>query len=608
MWLLPFLSGISSFAARTFYQLQIVGPEVPASGPVLLLANHPNSLLDPALVAAAAGRPVRFLAKSTLFTDPRVGLLVRGSGAIPVYRRTDDPAAAARNVDMFEAVFVELGGGAAVGVFPEGISHNQPALARLKTGSARIALGAYSRYGTTFPLIPVGLVLREKGVFRSEALVIRGEPVCWEDLRGRNIDDQEAVRELTERVDVALRAVTVNLDQWEDQPLIDCAEAVWSVEVAGGGDEVEQLRRSQTAAGVLADLRRRGDNRWMELARAVDHHRRRLQFLGLTPADLATRVDLAAGAGWTIRRLHLLGPLAILLAVTGAIIFWVPFHLTDWIVGAIRPEEDQRSTYKVLIGAMVHLSWIVFLTALTWWILGAWAAFAVLVMLPATGLAGQWVRERWRGAWSDARRYLLLRSRQDLGRQLQEEQRPWRNVYALPTRKGRRYQGRASRSTLPPERMIPTLLPATSSSLLIKAATGTAADGSIRIFIRIHTLRIASMIACSSTVTIRLTPERIMVKVSSPRLVRRPSAMVRGGSMAGWIEPAASDRAASSAAAGSAPTMEVRGEPALAARTVPLSNPPPPTGARIRSKLGISSRSSLAAVPCPAMILGSLNG
>ena len=423
MWLLPFLSGFSSFAARTFYRLQISGPEVPASGPVLLVANHPNALLDPALVAAAAGRPVRFLAKSTLFTDRRVGLLVRGSGAIPIYRRADDDAAATRNVDMFKAVFDELGSGAAVGIFPEGISHNEPALARLKTGSARIALGAYPRHGAAFPLIPVGLVLRDKGVFRSEALVIRGEPVPWDDLGGRSVEDQGAVRELTSRLEDALRAVTVNLDQWEDQPLVDCAEAVWSVEVAGGSEGVEQLKRSQTAARVLAELRRTGDKRWRELARQVNLHRRRLQLLGLTPADLDARTDLATGAGWTLRRLPLLGPPIVLLAVLSAVVFWVPFQLTDRIVATIGPGEDQRSTYKVLVGALVHLFWILLLAGMAWRFMGPWVALAVMVILPVSGLVGQWVRERWRGAWSDARRYLLLRSRRELNRQLQAEQR-----------------------------------------------------------------------------------------------------------------------------------------------------------------------------------------
>lgn len=423
MWLLPFLSGISKFAARTFYRLEIVGPEVPGRGPVLLLANHPNSLLDPALVSAAAGRAVRFLAKSTLFTDARVGLLVRGSGAIPVYRHSDDDAAATRNVDMFNAVFDELGSGAAVGIFPEGISHNQPALSRLKTGSARIALGGYSRHGAVFPLIPVGLVLREKGVFRSEALVIRGEPVPWDDLGGRSIDDQAAVRELTDRLEKALRAVTVNLEQWEDQPLIDCAEAVWSAEATGGSAGVEQLKRSQTAARVLADLRREGDPRWVELARGLNLHRRRLQLVGLTPADLAARTDLVAGASWTVRRLPLLVPPAVLMALLGAAVFWVPFRLTDRIVATIGPGEDQQSTYKVLVGALVHLIWILLLAVLAGRLLGTWVALAVLVLLPVSGLVGLWVRERWRGAWSDARRFLLLRSRRELHRQLETQQR-----------------------------------------------------------------------------------------------------------------------------------------------------------------------------------------
>jgi glycerol-3-phosphate O-acyltransferase/dihydroxyacetone phosphate acyltransferase len=423
VWLLPFLSQLSTVAARTFYRIEIVGPEVPRSGPVLLVANHPNSLLDPALVAAAADRSVRFLAKSTLFSDPRVGWLVRGSGAIPVYRRSDDPAAAAHNIDMFEAVFQALAHGAAVGIFPEGISHSQPALAQLRTGSARIALGACARHGAMFPLIPVGLLLREKGVFRSEALVIRGETVSWEDLAGRDVEDQEAVRDLTHRLESALRAVTVNLEHWEDSPLIDCAAAVWSAEMGEEGDRIEQLKRSQTAAGVLADLRRQGDGRWVELARDVDLHRRRLHRLGLTPADLDAQIDLATGARWTLRRLHLFGPPAIVLAFMGALLFWVPFHLTDGIIALIQPEEDQRSTYKILIGALAYFCWILSLAALSGWYWGGWTALAVVVVLPLWGLAGQWVRERWRGAWGDARRFFLLRSRQDLRSQLKEDQR-----------------------------------------------------------------------------------------------------------------------------------------------------------------------------------------
>jgi glycerol-3-phosphate O-acyltransferase/dihydroxyacetone phosphate acyltransferase len=55
--------------AWIFYRVDGAG-SVPPAGAVLLLPNHPNALLDPALVWATAARDVRFLAKSTLFDGP----------------------------------------------------------------------------------------------------------------------------------------------------------------------------------------------------------------------------------------------------------------------------------------------------------------------------------------------------------------------------------------------------------------------------------------------------------------------------------------------------------------------------------------------------------
>ena len=127
------------------------------------IRSYYDSLFDPVLVQVVARRPVRFLAKAPLFTDRRVGWLVRGAGAIPVYRASDDPALLDRNVDMFRAVHAALAGGDAVGIFPEGLSHSDPGLAPLRTGAARIALGV----GHAFPILPVGLVFRAKDVFRS---------------------------------------------------------------------------------------------------------------------------------------------------------------------------------------------------------------------------------------------------------------------------------------------------------------------------------------------------------------------------------------------------------------------------------------------------------
>jgi len=54
---------------------------------------------------------------------------------------------------------------------------------------------------------------------------------------------------------------------------------------------------------------------------------------------------------------------------------------------------------------------------------GPSAVLAVLLVVPVVGMAGLVIRERWRGAWIDARRFFLLRSRQDLVATLRDRQR-----------------------------------------------------------------------------------------------------------------------------------------------------------------------------------------
>lgn len=422
MWLLPFFSRLSRLAARTFYRLAIAGERVPAAGPVLLVANHPNSLLDPALVAAAAGRPARFLAKAPLFADPQVGWLVRGSGAIPVFRPEDDRAQVGRNEEMFRAAHAALAGGAAVGIFPEGVSHSEPSLAPLRTGAARIALGAAALRGGGFPIVPLGLSFREKERFRSEALVLVGRPVAWDDLRAAGSGDAGAVRELTRRLDEALREITVNLERWEDAPLVEWAEEIHGAELGAAGDPTRRISRLREAAAALSRLRRGPDERWAAAARDVLRHGQLLRLLGLRAADLGGTPRLSAAVRWTARQLGFF-LLAAPLAALGIALFYPPYRLTGVLEARARPLHDIRATYKLLAGAAAFLLWILLLAGLAAGAAGVAAGAAALVALPVVAIVTLAVRERWSGARADARRFLLLRGRRGLHRRLQARQR-----------------------------------------------------------------------------------------------------------------------------------------------------------------------------------------
>lgn len=423
VWLLPLFSPIARAAAFIYYRVRYAGDPVPVWGPVLLVANHPNSLFDPTLVVAAARRPVRFLAKAPLFTDPKVGWLVKASGAIPVYRHADDPTQVSRNRDSFREVYAVLAGGSAVGIFPEGTSHNAPSLVPLKTGAARIALGAAELAGIPFPIVPVGLVFRRKDTFRSEALVVRGVPVEWGDLAARGLRDGAAVRELTRRIEDGLRAVTVNLEQWEDRPLVETTVRIWEAERQALPLPAGRVARMEAAGRLLTEARRRGDEQALTLGRDIVSHGRRLERLGLHPADLVADLRLARGLWWAVGRLHVLLPLGVVFWAVGGVLWWVPYRLTGALVHRLRLEEDLRSTYKLLVGIVAYLTWLVILAAVAGARWGGMAALLGAVLAPAAGVAGVLARERWRGAWSDARRFFLLRSRRVLVEGLRRRQR-----------------------------------------------------------------------------------------------------------------------------------------------------------------------------------------
>jgi len=441
---------VSRIGAFVYYRIRYTGEGIPRTGPVLLVANHPNSLLDPMVVVAAARRSVRFLAKAPLFSDPKTRWLVRSAGAIPVYRRTDDPSQLEKNVDAFEAVYQGLARGDAVGIFPEGVSHSDPSLAPLKTGAARMALGAFRLTGATFPIIPVGLDFRQKDVFRSDALTVVGAPVRWDDLARRGLDDADAVRELTARIATSLQRVTLNLEAWADRPLVECAVRLWEVEQRAPPDRTARISRLEVTTRLLAAVRRTEDAEGIALSKDIGRFRRRLERLHLRPVDLAADVRVRRAVAWSASRILLVAPLAWVAAIVGFLAFFPPYRVTGWIVDRVRLKPDERSTWKLLVGIGVYGAWVGGVTLVAAVAAaasgrvgrGLLTAVIVLLALPLGGMVGLAVRERWRGTWRDARRFFLLRSRRTLMAQLRKEQR------ALATRLDTLYQRYAAQGAL----------------------------------------------------------------------------------------------------------------------------------------------------------------
>jgi 1-acyl-sn-glycerol-3-phosphate acyltransferase len=379
---------------------------------VLFVANHPNSLMDPAFVCAAADRPVRFLAKAPLFSWPWIGWLIRASGAIPVYRRADDPSAMGRNEEMFAAAHEALSSGAAIGIFPEGLSHSHPALAEMRTGAARIALGAAAGSGGPFPVVPIGIVLREKDTFRTEARALIGPPILWDDLASAGASDAQAVETLTERIRGALASLIPALERWEDAPVVRRAEAVYAAEHGLPPGPVETQSRLVRVAELLSAVRSADPAMAAGLSSAVSRYGRTLDAFGTDPRGIERTQRFTATAGWVLRQV-LFFAVAAPIAWFGVATFFVPYQLVRHATSGDRLEPDVRSTHKLLGGLAAHTLWVLALSTIVAFVGGWIAGLAALIALPMAGLITLSVWKRWSAARTEVRSFVSLRRSRD---------------------------------------------------------------------------------------------------------------------------------------------------------------------------------------------------
>jgi glycerol-3-phosphate O-acyltransferase/dihydroxyacetone phosphate acyltransferase len=406
-----------------FRRVEVVGAErIPLGHPMVLVANHVNGLVDPLLILGPLPVWPRLLAKSTLWKNPLVRPWLELERVIPVYRKQDE-VDTAQNEATFARCHEVLAEGGAIALFPEGKSHNEPMLQPLKTGLARIVLGAERRFpGLGTRIVPVGLTFDDKGKFRSRALVQVGEPIdpAPEAELDRS-DNPAAVRVLTARVSRGLEEVTINYPAWEAAGLIGRAADLYGraeLDVPRGRRLAERFAVHRAFVEGYEEMCRRFPDRVRAVESAVGEYDRLLQTSRLRDDQVAssyTPTPVLRFVARTLLRLLVHLPLA----AVGTVLNLLPYYLIRLAAWFVRESPDQVATYKVF-GALVlyPLTWLseaVFAGKQT----GS-AGLGTLVFLagPLTGYAALLFHEQRELFWNEARAFLVLRTRRNLAVEL----------------------------------------------------------------------------------------------------------------------------------------------------------------------------------------------
>ena len=414
-----------------FYRrIDLVGLEnIPESGPLIVAANHQNALVDPMLLLGLLPRRLVPVAKAPLFRHPLIGPFLHLVGALPVHRRQEEEGGTdpARNRDMFSAAAAHLGAGQAVLIFPEGVSHPDPALMPLHTGAARMLLEAEAAAGGNLgiALVPVGLVFHEPGTFRAgRALLLIGGAVATADCIALHAADPDgAARRLTDRLKAALRRQIVEADDRETLRLLRVVESI-SRDDASSDARGPAARTAWMQGAMRAYRYLREHEPWRvgHFRAEVERYLRDLEWARLSDRGLAQPYSAGVVARYVLHEgTSLL--LALPLALWGVASHVLPYTLTALCAERLKPEPDEEATYKIMAAVVLYpLSWL----AEGWlvWRLagGPFVALFGALLVPTGFFAVAW-RDRLERIGRDARGFFRLLLDRDLRRRLATRRR-----------------------------------------------------------------------------------------------------------------------------------------------------------------------------------------
>jgi glycerol-3-phosphate O-acyltransferase / dihydroxyacetone phosphate acyltransferase len=374
--------------------------------PTLFTVSHLNGFVDPVVFIGAIRRYPRFLAKQALWRVWPARPLLALAGLIPVARKqdTDDTSS---NESSFEACHRALAKGHAVAIFPEGTTHDRLELAPIRTGAARIALGAQAAGVSGIRIVPVGILYENKFRLRSRALVRVGEPIDLDAaaptlVPGRvahGEDDHEAVRALTDRLARNLIAASPRFPS-----VFTWAHLTYAAEVAlRRPDRSVSMTDRESLAQDIADApAERAD----EVADAIAIHHLNLSAIRITDEQLLAR-ELPGRVVKRVVTTSVLLAVAAFFVLVGVLVNLVPAALTMAVSAAVRAPVTKGTVRTLAAAVLFPLAW--WGTA-AWLLDGFWLVLLQGLVFAACGLLLIWVVDGVTGLWNDVQ---ALRHRHD---------------------------------------------------------------------------------------------------------------------------------------------------------------------------------------------------
>jgi glycerol-3-phosphate O-acyltransferase/dihydroxyacetone phosphate acyltransferase len=362
--LYSFLKILMQGTTRVFFRsITIKNSEnIPAKGPLIILANHPSTFMDPIVVASTIKRKVYFLGKGELFRSGFAKWLLPKLNIIPVYRKQDDPTQMSKNEETFKKCFEHLENGGAILIFPEGISITERKLKPIKTGAARIALGAEARnnFKLGVKIINIGLNYADPHKFNRDLFINIEKPIEVSEYAEKYLqDDFGAAEEITEKIREQLENVVISIQDKKTEELVRDIETIYKHQLKKdrgikGKDSESEFSISQNIVKAVNYYSEHDPDFTENMRSRIAVYFEHLKEFGMDDEDISRNTTNKSLSGNNLRSLLFL-ILGFPVYLYGLVNNFLPFEIPGWLAGKIAKSKDFRGAIGMVLGMFTFL-------------------------------------------------------------------------------------------------------------------------------------------------------------------------------------------------------------------------------------------------------------
>lgn len=383
---------------------------IPEKGPLLVLANHPSTFLDPIVIASLLDRKVFFLAKGELFKSKFAKWFFPKLRMIPVYRKQDDPSQMSKNQDTFKKCFEHLEKGGAILMFPEGISITERKLRPIKTGAARIVLGAEANndFSLNSSIICVGLNYANPHRFNRDLFINIDHPISVVDYKKEyETDSFKAAENLTEEIRKHLEKLVIAIEDDKTDKLVENIETLYKYKLTkeSGASKNDMVADFSLTKNIVESVRYFSvaqPERVNSLRKRIDEYFNNLILLGIKDIDIARSKKSRNFFSNSVSAI-----LTIVLGfpfyLYGLINNILPFEIPGWIANKVSKSIEFRGPIGMVGGMFTFIIFYSIQITLVWKFSHN-QLYTLLygISLPLSGIFGYWyylvvskIRNKW---------------------------------------------------------------------------------------------------------------------------------------------------------------------------------------------------------------------